>query len=242
MDEFLTRALGIGTSRDYFRGYVLCRCFHYEGFRTAPDKTVLSRISMFQFFAGVTIFVIATVCVISLGDDRRHHQTSFKRALANEVFPVERNIRFRKYAVACELATAFLKTYPYSPELHALRAVALAKLGETQKANEDCDRALFMKPGVSWIYLARGIVKVSEQAYADALTELEMAEQIGESANLAQLYSSKAQCEFKLAKYDQALSDCKRALEIDGSDPDALSVIKGLSQLQSKSSPGVHAK
>ncbi len=182
---------------------------------------------MFNFFAAVTLVVIAAVCLVSLWDDRRHQQSEFKRAMKVEITPVERNMYYRKFAVARDLATSFLKTYPYSPEIYGLRAAARAELGDTKGASEDCDKALMMKPGVYWIYFARGLIKLEAGAYAEALSELEMSQQCG-LGDFAPLYGARAKCEAKLGQTEAALRDCKTALSIDEHDEESISLLEQL--------------
>lgn len=188
---------------------------------------------MFQFFAVVTAIVLTAVFSVSLVDDRRHHQTNLKRAMKAEITPVERNMYYRRFAVARDLSTSFLNTYPYSPEIYALRAAASAELGDMKGATEDSDRALMMKPGVYWIYYAKGLVKLNQNAYAEALTELQMAEQCGLSG-FARLFLAKAKCEEQLGSPDAALRDCQKAQSIDSFDTETTSLLKRLQEAGAK--------
>ncbi len=188
---------------------------------------------MFQFVAVVTVGVLTAVFAVSFWDDRRHQQADFRRALKPEITPVERNMYYRKFSVARDLATEFLKSYPYSPEIYALRGAARAELGDMQGAEEDSDRALMMKPGVYWIYYAKGLAKLNRQSYAEALCELQMAEQCG-LAGFARLFLAKAKCEAQLGSREAALSDCEKARSIDAFDTETTSLLQALQQAGKK--------
>ena len=149
---------------------------------------------------------------------------------ANDVQTAWAAIEAREYDQSIRLATRGIRfgrlgTEDLSSALEC-RATASLRMGELSHAIEDLDRIVALRPDYAGGYFLRGEVRLRENNYEQALTDLnqgfKIADPDGKSRNrfLAKRYAQRGVAKLAQKDVDGAMADFNHSLELNPDVPD----------------------
>ncbi|MEM6263270.1 MAG: tetratricopeptide repeat protein [Bacteroidota bacterium] len=113
--------------------------------------------------------------------------------------------------------TQEIKGSPTNYALYEDRSLVYYKMGETQNAQADIEKALELNPDGTNLYYLRGFYAYQNQDTATARQAYNQAEQLG-STN-PEVFYQRGQLSFFQQKYEEAVADYRKAAELDSLDP-----------------------
>ncbi|KAI0180173.1 hypothetical protein GGR52DRAFT_568927 [Hypoxylon sp. FL1284] len=135
------------------------------------------------------------------------------------------------FGEAQNVAMALLRQNSQDPEALVLRGRALYAQGENEKAIQHFRKALSCDPefkeGIKWLRTVQKLDRMKEEGNTDykagrwqsAFDKYSAALQVDPSNRgiNSKLFQNRALCRLKLRQYAEAISDCDRAISLDGS-------------------------
>ncbi len=108
---------------------------------------------------------------------------------------------------------------PKNPLGYSLRGQAYSSVKDFDRAIEQFDIALKLKPNYDSVYAYRGIVQIQQQKFPQGLADIERALQINPNSEAG--YQGRSVYYINQKDFRRALSDANRAISINGVSPDS---------------------